>query len=186
MTRQRSSRAATEATLEFGRFRVLLRQRQLVSGGAPIKLGTRAFDFLLVLLEADGSLVTKDERMSRVWPDIAVAEENLKVRFSLCARPSAKTARLSEPGSDAAIGFPPQFTRPPPGVLISARRCGAACQAESYLPNGFLADRCTVGGSRDHSGSRLDPAHKCPSSMHRQRELSALGSPSRRWVGLGK
>ena len=81
--RDRSSRAAAEATLEFGRFRVLLRQRQLVADGVPIELGTRALDVLLVLLEADGSLVTKDELLSRVWPGIVVAEENLKVH--ICA-----------------------------------------------------------------------------------------------------
>jgi DNA-binding winged helix-turn-helix (wHTH) protein len=78
----RSSPAAAEATLEFGRFRVLLRQRQLLADGVPIELGTRALDLLLVLLEADGSLVTKDELMSRVWPGIVVAEENLKVQIS--------------------------------------------------------------------------------------------------------
>ncbi len=77
-----SSGAAAEATLEFGRFRVLLRQRQLVADGVPIELGTRAFDLLLVLLEADGSLVTKSELLSRVWPGIIVAEENLKVQIS--------------------------------------------------------------------------------------------------------
>jgi DNA-binding winged helix-turn-helix (wHTH) protein len=77
----RSSREAAEATLEFGRFRVLLRQRQLVADGVPIELGTRALDLLLVLLGADGSLVTKDELMSRVWPGIVVAEENLKTQI---------------------------------------------------------------------------------------------------------
>lgn len=77
----RSSREAAEATLEFGRFRVLLRQRQLVADGVPIELGTRALDLLLVLLDADGSLVTKDELMSRVWPGIVVAEENLKTQI---------------------------------------------------------------------------------------------------------
>ena len=82
MARDRSSWAATEATLEFGRFRVLLRQRQLVADGVPIELGTRAFDLLLVLLDGDGSLVTKDELVSRVWPGIVVAEENLKVQIS--------------------------------------------------------------------------------------------------------
>jgi DNA-binding winged helix-turn-helix (wHTH) protein len=82
ITRDRSSRAAAEAMLEFGRFRVLLRQRQLIADGVPIELGTRAFDLLLVLLEADGALVTKDELMSRVWPGIVVAEENLKVQMS--------------------------------------------------------------------------------------------------------
>jgi DNA-binding winged helix-turn-helix (wHTH) protein len=69
-------------TLEFGRFRVLLRQRQLVADGVAIEVGTRALDLLLVLLEADGSLVTKDQLMSRVWPGVIVAEENLKVQIS--------------------------------------------------------------------------------------------------------
>src|ERR1700694_2936321 len=78
----RSSPAAADAMLEFGRFRILLRQRQLLAAGVPIALGTRAFDLLLVLLEADGSLVTKNELMSRVWPGIVVAEENLKVQIS--------------------------------------------------------------------------------------------------------
>ena len=75
------SRAAAEETLEFGRFRVLLRQRQLVADARRIELGARAFDLLLVLLEADGSLVTKDELLSRAWPGIVVAEENLKVQI---------------------------------------------------------------------------------------------------------
>jgi DNA-binding winged helix-turn-helix (wHTH) protein len=41
-----------------------------------------AFDLLLVLLEADGALVTKNELLNRVWPDIVVSEENLKVQIS--------------------------------------------------------------------------------------------------------
>jgi DNA-binding winged helix-turn-helix (wHTH) protein len=73
---------SADAALGFGRFRVLLRQRLLVADGVSIELGTRAFDLLLVLLEADGSLVTKDELMSRVWPGIIVAEENLKVQIA--------------------------------------------------------------------------------------------------------
>src|SRR5712672_4745807 len=82
MPMDRSSPAAADATVAFGRFRVLLRRRQLVADGVPIELGTRAFDLLLVLLEADGSLVTKEELISRVWPGIVVSEENLKVQVS--------------------------------------------------------------------------------------------------------
>jgi DNA-binding winged helix-turn-helix (wHTH) protein len=78
----RSSPAEAAAMLEFGRFRILLRRRQLVADDVPIELGTRAFDLLLVLVGADGSLVTKKELMSRVWPGIVVAEENLKVQIS--------------------------------------------------------------------------------------------------------
>src|SRR5271157_4562560 len=77
----RSNQATAEAALEFGRFRVLLRQRQLVADGVPIELGTRALDLLLVLLEANGSLVSKEELFTRVWPGIAVSETNLKVQI---------------------------------------------------------------------------------------------------------
>lgn len=83
MARDRSSRVGAEATLEFGRFRVPLRQRRLLADGVPVELGTRAFDLLLALLEADGSLVTKDELFRRVWPGIVVSEVNLKVQ--ICA-----------------------------------------------------------------------------------------------------
>jgi DNA-binding winged helix-turn-helix (wHTH) protein len=82
----RSRLAAADTTLEFGHCRVLLRQRRLVSDGVPIELGTRAFDLLLVLLEADGSLVTKNELLSRVWSGVVVAEENLKVQISALRR----------------------------------------------------------------------------------------------------
>ncbi len=77
-----SSSARADATLAFGRFRVLLRRRQLVADDAPVELGTRAFDLLLALLEADGMLLSKEELLSRVWPGTVVSEENLKVQMS--------------------------------------------------------------------------------------------------------
>jgi len=78
----RSSSATADADLEFGRFRVQLRRRQLLADGVPVELGTRAFELLLVLLEADGLLITKEELLSRVWPGLVVSEENLKVQVS--------------------------------------------------------------------------------------------------------
>ena len=76
------SSGRADAAIEFGRFRVLLRRRWLLADGVPVELGTRAFGLLLVLLKADGALVTKDELLNRVWPDIVVSEENLKVQIS--------------------------------------------------------------------------------------------------------
>jgi DNA-binding winged helix-turn-helix (wHTH) protein len=76
------SRRATSGALEFGRFRVLLRRRQLLADGVPVELGTRAFDLLLALLEADGSLVIKEELLSRVWPGVVVSEENVKFQVA--------------------------------------------------------------------------------------------------------
>jgi DNA-binding winged helix-turn-helix (wHTH) protein len=78
-----SHRANSGDALEFSRFRVLLRGRQLLADGVPVELGTRAFDVLLVLLEADGALVNKEELMSRVWPGIVVSAENIKLQVSV-------------------------------------------------------------------------------------------------------
>jgi TolB-like protein/Flp pilus assembly protein TadD len=66
----------------FGRFRLLPHRRKLCADGVVIELGSRAFDVLLVLAEARGALVTKDELLSRVWPDTVVEENNLVVQIS--------------------------------------------------------------------------------------------------------
>src|SRR3984893_13897629 len=66
----------------FGRFRVLPRRRELRVDGVPVELGTRAFDVLLMLIEARGALVTKDEMLERVWPGVVVEENNLQVQIS--------------------------------------------------------------------------------------------------------
>jgi DNA-binding winged helix-turn-helix (wHTH) protein len=76
------SSITVDAAIEFGRFRVLLRRRRLLADGLPVELGTRAFDLLVILLEADGALVTKEELFRRVWPGIVVSEGNLKVQIS--------------------------------------------------------------------------------------------------------
>jgi phospholipid transport system substrate-binding protein len=70
-----------EAALGFGRFRMLLRRRQLIADGIAVKLGAWAFDVLLVLIDADGSLVTKEDLLARVWPGIHVSDENLKIQI---------------------------------------------------------------------------------------------------------
>ena len=72
----------TDVPLEFGRFRVLPRRRLLLADGAPVELHTRAFDLLLMLIEAGGLPVSKDELLSRVWPGVVVEENNLHVQIS--------------------------------------------------------------------------------------------------------
>jgi DNA-binding winged helix-turn-helix (wHTH) protein len=97
---RRSWGDAADGALEFGHFRLLLRQRQLLADGIPVKLGTRAFDLLLALLEADGSLVTKDDLFSRAWPGIVVSEENLKTQVSALRKALGEDRDLilTEPG----------------------------------------------------------------------------------------
>src|SRR5246127_3397372 len=68
--------------VEFGRFRLLPHRRELRADGVAVELGGRAFDMLMVLTEARGALVTKDEILNRVWPDTVVEENNLVVQIS--------------------------------------------------------------------------------------------------------
>src|SRR6476646_1448196 len=71
-----------QGAVEFGRFRLLPHRRELRADGVAVELGSRAFDVLMVLTEARGGLVTKDEILSRVWPDTVVEENNLVVQIS--------------------------------------------------------------------------------------------------------
>jgi predicted ATPase/DNA-binding winged helix-turn-helix (wHTH) protein len=68
--------------LRFGRFRLMLHSRELLAGGVPLALGNRALDVLFALIEARGELVTKDELLSRVWPNTIVEENNLQFQVS--------------------------------------------------------------------------------------------------------
>jgi DNA-binding winged helix-turn-helix (wHTH) protein len=77
------STASRVESFEFGRFTLLRRARRLLADGAPVGLGTRAFNLLMALVEADGMLVKKQELLSRVWPDLVVEEGNLRVQVSI-------------------------------------------------------------------------------------------------------
>jgi DNA-binding winged helix-turn-helix (wHTH) protein len=85
-----ANRAIAEQSLEFGRFQVLPRQRLLLADGAPIDLGTRAFELLLTLLEANGALVAKEHLLARVWPGVVVGQDNLKTQVFALRRALGK------------------------------------------------------------------------------------------------
>jgi DNA-binding winged helix-turn-helix (wHTH) protein len=70
------------ASVAFGRFRALPHRRELLADGRPIKIGGRAFDVLMALIEARGAVVGKEALMARVWPDRVVEENNLQAHIS--------------------------------------------------------------------------------------------------------
>ena len=68
--------------VRFGGFRFDPGRRELWRDGAPVRLGSRALDVLSALAAAKGNVVTKDELLARVWPGLAVEENNLQVQVS--------------------------------------------------------------------------------------------------------
>jgi DNA-binding winged helix-turn-helix (wHTH) protein len=69
-------------SIVFGPFRLFPMQRLLTEAGRPLRLGSRAFDILVALLERPGELVSKEELMARVWPNRFVAPANVAVHIS--------------------------------------------------------------------------------------------------------
>jgi len=105
------------ASVEFGRFRILPRRREVLADGRPIELGGRAFDVLMALIEANGTVVTKDELVGRVWSGRIIEEGNLRAQIR------ALRIALGEPDlirTVAGRGY--QFT----GEVRSSRGTGQA------------------------------------------------------------
>jgi non-specific serine/threonine protein kinase len=78
--------APAPAAIEFGRFSVLPHRRELLAEGRPLELGGRAFDVLMVLIEASGAVVSKDALIERVWPNRVVEENSLQAQISALRR----------------------------------------------------------------------------------------------------
>ena len=75
------SAAEAPRKLAFGSFQVLPHRRELLADGRLIKLGGRAFDVLMALIEARGAVIGKDTLMARVWPDRVIEENNLQAHI---------------------------------------------------------------------------------------------------------
>ena len=68
--------------VHFGPYRIHPCQRLVLEAGRPLRLGRRAVDILLVLLEQAGNVVSKQELIARVWPKSVVEDGNLRVHMA--------------------------------------------------------------------------------------------------------
>jgi predicted ATPase/DNA-binding winged helix-turn-helix (wHTH) protein len=67
-----------EETFAFGSFRLIPAQRMLLEDGKPLRLGSRALDILVTLVERAGETIRKDQLIARTWPDTVVDEGALR------------------------------------------------------------------------------------------------------------
>ena len=88
--------------VSFGPFRLVPTQFLLLEGEKPVPLGSRALEILTVLLERPGELVSKQELMARVWPNVFVEPANLTVHMSALRR----TLRDGRDGNRFIINIP--------------------------------------------------------------------------------
>jgi predicted ATPase/DNA-binding winged helix-turn-helix (wHTH) protein len=76
----------SDAVLRFGPYAFHLRQRLILEGDRPLRMGGRALDILQVLVERAGSVVSKDALIAHVWPTSVVEEINLRVHIAALRR----------------------------------------------------------------------------------------------------
>jgi DNA-binding winged helix-turn-helix (wHTH) protein len=76
----------SESWLSFDSFRLCPQRRLLLEGDEPVRIGSRALDILIALLERPGELFGKPELLARVWPGIAIEEGNLKFNVTALRR----------------------------------------------------------------------------------------------------
>ena len=67
---------------EFGRFVLDPNERVLFADGKSIHLTDKVFDTLLLLVEHNGRLLTKNEMMTTLWAESFVEESNLAKNIS--------------------------------------------------------------------------------------------------------
>ncbi len=82
----------------FGPFTLLPAQRQLLADGAPVKLGARAFDVLVMLVQNRDRAVSKPELFEHVWPHSVVQDNNLDVHLWALRKLLGARAILNIPG----------------------------------------------------------------------------------------
>jgi len=71
-----------EQAVHFGPYRVYPGQRLVMEAGQPLRLGRRAMDILLILLEHAGNVVSKQQLIAGVWPNSVVEDINLRVHMA--------------------------------------------------------------------------------------------------------
>lgn len=113
---------AHDATWRLGRFEIRPAQRQLLADGVPARVGARAFDILVALIERRDRVVSQSELFDLVWPGAVVELNNLQVHISALRKLLGSGAIATVPGRgyrfsaplDAADGEAPPSPAPDP------------------------------------------------------------------------
>ena len=123
----------TPSHYRFGDVVIDAAERRVEIGGRPAKLGARAFDLLLALVERRDRVVSKNELLDIVWPKLVVEENNLQVQVAALRKLLGPHAIATIPGR----GY--RFAQPLAEDVPAASPPDAApAPAPSSLRNGNL------------------------------------------------
>jgi len=95
---------APTPSYRFDSFELRPAQRLLLGDGAPLAVGARAYDLLLVLIEHRDRVVSHEELLNVVWPRLVVDENNLRQHVSSLRKLLGAHAVLTVPGRGYRFG----------------------------------------------------------------------------------
>ncbi|MFM0473920.1 winged helix-turn-helix domain-containing protein [Paraburkholderia strydomiana] len=164
--------------IRIGPLQVDLASRELLLDGQPVRIGSRAFDMLAVLIAAKGELVSKNDMLKEVWPDTIVEENNLQVHMSALRKVLGESRGLIQTVSGRGYRLVARQSPLPPanGVNQSDSRVADDRQVRSagQVPHNLPASFSPLIG-RD--GALRDVARTLASAWH----VTLLGAG-----GIGK
>ncbi len=120
---------ALQGVVAFGPFRLSAAERLIERHGEPLRLGGRAMDILIALVERAGDVVSRRELIDRVWPNVTVDDSSLRFHMAMlrkCLGDGQQGARyvLNVPGRgycfvSPTTRSPPTATAPPQAAMAN-------------------------------------------------------------------
>jgi len=110
-----------DETFIFGSFRLVPAQRALLDDGKPLRLGSRALDILITLVEHAGQTISKEQLIARTWPDTVVDDGALRVHVAALRKAlgdgrAGRRFVANNPGRGYVFVAPVMREHPPPST----------------------------------------------------------------------
>lgn len=135
------------SNFRFDQFELRPDERALLGDGVPLRLGGRAYDILLALIERRDRVVEFDELLDVVWPGLAVEENNLSVQISTLRKLLGSDAITTVRGKGYRFTAPVRECMPHAGApLAGGWREDGAVLAIGIAPAGGARDACGLHG----------------------------------------
>jgi len=132
------SQLAGERALRFGRFRLDPARKELLAEGDAVRLGGRALDLLIALVERAGKVVSHQELFARAWPLTVVEESSLRVHMSALRKALGQSSETRYIANVPGRGYSfvmPVAAAPAPGAATDDRAAESAAAPELALPS---------------------------------------------------
>ena len=114
---------ASDSQYEFGSYRLDAQSGMLFREGERVALSPKVAELLVALVEAEGSVLTREQLLQQVWPDTVIEEGGLSSHISMLR----KALRMGPNGQDFIETLPKRgyrFAAPLSGLDSRHREAG--------------------------------------------------------------